>query len=709
MTTFPLRRVSGSVSVAVFAAAIAAGCSPDQASVTPSGTGGDVSPPPSPLCGAGNPNGMSTGGGGAVGGGAIPTPGGFFSPFQPQYGSTVSAPVAPPAISGGTLRILDDGHTAVAADPDRDQVYIVDLVSKSVRTVVLNPGDEPGRVAIDGVRAHVALRRGGAVVSIDTATGDIIQRRAVCAAPRGITSDATTLYVACAGGELVSLPTERGDVAWTVNLGNDLRDVVVDNGRLRVSRFATAEVLTVEMNGTVSGTVTMPAFRAASARGGQRYTPSTAWKMTEMPDNSGVMVLHQRGVDEEVQPVVGGYGGPDACNGIVHPTVTMVASDGSVRSGPAMAGMVLAVDMAISPDAKRVAVISAGNATNTVPGDTQPDLTRVFVTDTDSVTDDHVGCMPDGTHGPCSAGITGTPLFSDDGSTGGTGAAGATGTAPPGTMTGTGGATSVPPKPGTTCGVPDPSIPQTVGEPIAVAFDGSGQVVVQSREPAMLSLPGTNNTISLSTVSRKDTGHLIFHSNAGGFLACASCHAEGNDDGRVWNFTCQGARRTQSLQAGGLRGSEPFHWDGQETDMTHLMVDVFQGRMSGPTLETQQIDGLMTWIDAQPRVPRAAPIDAAAVARGRALFNDGSRAACASCHSGPSFTNNMTVDVGTGRAFQVPSLVGIGSRGPFMHDGCAKTLMDRFTNAACGGASHGKIDGLSGNELADLVSYLQSI
>ena len=150
-------------------------------------------------------------------------------------------------------------------------------------------------------------------------------------------------------------------------------------------------------------------------------------------------------------------------------------------------------------------------------------------------------------------------------------------------------------------------MPQTVGEPIAVAFDGSGQVVVQSREPAMLALPGTNNTIPLSPVSRNDTGHLIFHANAGGFLACASCHAEGNDDGRVWNFTCQGARRTQSLQAGGLRGTEPFHWDGDETDLTRLMTDVFAGRMSGPLLATDQIDALMTWIDAQPRVPRAAP------------------------------------------------------------------------------------------------------
>jgi hypothetical protein len=711
MTIDLLRRLSGSGSTccaALFAVAIAAGCSENQGPVTASGTGGDVAPvPPSPLCGTGD---LSTGSGGGV---AMPTPGGpagFFSPFQPQYGSTVAAAVPPPAISGGTLRILADGHTAVAADPDRDQVYIVDLTSKTVRwTVGLNAGDEPGRVVADSAgRAHVALRRGGALVSIDTVTGEILQRRSICAAPRGAAYDAATdvVHVACAGGELVSLPAAGGAAIRTVTLARDLRDVVVDGPRLRVSRFLSAEVLTVESDGTVSTTVRLPAFRAISARGGQRYTPSTVWKMSEMPDGNGVMVLHQRGVDEEVQPVVGGYGGPDACNGIVHPAVTMVSSDGSVRSGPAMAGMVLAVDMAISPDARRVAFISAGNATNTIPGDTQPDLSRVFVSDTGSVTDDQVGCMPDGMHGPCGAGF-GTPLFAQDSSsTGGTGAAGASGTAPPpDTMTGTGG--SAPPKPPVTCGVPDPSVPQTVGEPIAVAFDGSGQVVVQSREPAMLALPGA--TISLSAVSRKDTGHMIFHANAGGFLACASCHAEGNDDGRVWNFTCQGARRTQSLQAGGLRGSEPFHWDGLETDMTRLMTDVFQGRMSGPVLAPEQIDGLMTWIDTQPRVAHTAPADTAAVARGRALFNDASRAACATCHAGAALSNNQTVDVGTGGAFQVPSLVGIGSRGPFMHNGCAKTLADRFSDTACGGANHGKVSGLSANEISDMITYLQSI
>ena len=60
------------------------------------------------------------------------------------------------------------------------------------------------------------------------------------------------------------------------------------------------------------------------------------------------------------------------------------------------------------------------------------------------------------------------------------------------------------------------------------------------------------------------------------------------------------------------------------------------------------------------------------------LFEDTARAGCITCHSGPRLTNAQTVDVGTGAPFQVPSLVGVGTRGPFMHDGCAKTLDDRF-------------------------------
>jgi hypothetical protein len=700
MKTLTDGRLFGSMLAAALALA-ATGCAGAQPSSSSTGTGGDVSLPPSPLCG-GSTNGTGTGVPGMT---TTPLPPGIpggFSPFPPQFGTTVvHAQVAPPAISGGTLRVLPDGHTAVASDPDRDAVYLVDLTAKAVTaTIALSPGDEPGRVVVDAAgRAHVALRHGGALASIDTVSGTLLQRRDVCAAPRGVAYDPASdlVHVACAGGELVSLPAAGGTAVRTVMLDRDLRDVVVDGPRLRVSRFLSAQMLTVEADGTVSGRVAPGAFRWAATRGGQLFTPSMAWRMTEMPDGSGVMMLHQRGVDtsEEVQPVVGGYGGPDTCSGIVHPAVTMVGSDGVVKSGPALAGLVLAVDMAIAPDAKRIAVISAGNSTNTVQGGplpaglSQQGVTQVFLSDVNSTTDTNVGCSPDGTHAPCPPGTvsSGPPL--QTGTSGGTGSGGATGS-------------------GTTCnGTPDPDVPQDPGQPIAVAFDGAGNVVVQSREPAKIVL-ADNSSILLSTTSRADTGHLIFHSNAGGFLACASCHAEGNDDGRTWNFTCEGPRRTQSLQSGGLRGTEPFHWDGLETDMNKLMTDVFVGRMSGPMLAADQIDGLMTWVDNQPRVPRAAPTDAAAVERGRVLFNDATRAGCATCHAGSRFTNNATVDVGTGGMFQVPSLVGVGSRGPFMHNGCAGTLGDRF-NPACGGDKHGNTAGLTTSEIADLISYMQSI
>ena len=82
--------------------------------------------------------------------------------------------------------------------------------------------------------------------------------------------------------------------------------------------------------------------------------------------------------------------------------------------------------------------------------------------------------------------------------------------------------------------------------------------------------------------------------------------------------------------------------------------------------------------------------------------------ACASCHSGPSLTNNETVDVGTGRKFQVPSLIGIRNRAPFMHDGCATTLFERF-DASCGGDQHGDLSGLSEGDLDDMVAYMDSL
>ncbi len=638
--------------------------------VTPAGSGGGSGAAVTPSAGSdggGAPGsamaatalevGVTCSGGSTIGNGIgigpSMIPGATF-PSSLDLGGTVSLSVAPPAISGGTLLVLSNGRTVVAADPDRDQVYLVDLPGLALTaTLALFPGDEPGRVVEDAAGlVHVALRHGGGVVTIDPARGAITGRTAVCAAPRGLAYDPATnlVHVACAGGELVSLPASGGPATRSLLLDPDLRDVIVEGDHLRVSRFRSAEILTVDASGTVTARLAMPAFRSAAVRGGQLFTPAVAWRTVAMPDGRIAMV-HQRGCDDPVQNAVsGGYGrNDDSCTSIVHSAVSVVSADGLVTTGPALGNLPLPVDMAVSPDGSQIAVVSAGNS-NTFT------LQSAYVSDTASISNGaQQGCE------------------SNAGSEG--------------------------------CGGPSckNNVPAVNGQATAIAFAPDGSLIIQTREPAILSTMG--GSIALSSDSRADTGHTVFHSNAGGGLACASCHAEGLDDGRVWNFACLGGRRTQSVQVG-LRGTEPFHWDGDEMDFPKLAHDVFTLRMSGPELSSDQADATLSWLDAQPRILRAPRVDPAAVARGRTLFTT---ALCATCHAGEHLTDNKTFDVGTGGMFQVPSLVGVANHPPFLHNGCAATLSDRFSPACGGGDKHGMTSTLAPSDVSDLVSYLETL
>ena len=46
------------------------------------------------------------------------------SGITPTFNTIVTASVPPPPISGGTLLVTSDGTHAVAADPDRDSLYV---------------------------------------------------------------------------------------------------------------------------------------------------------------------------------------------------------------------------------------------------------------------------------------------------------------------------------------------------------------------------------------------------------------------------------------------------------------------------------------------------------------------------------------------------------------------------------------------------------
>ena len=355
-----------------------------------------------------------------------------------------------------------------------------------------------------------------------------------------------------------------------------------------------------------------------------------------------VLLLHQSGVTDPINPKGGGYAGTKGCGGIVRPGVCkMKPGMAPPMVSPALMMVSLAIDIAVSPDHTKLAMAVPGNSQNQGPMVAEAPL-ETFLPEQQN---------------PC-AGVGGNS-----------------------TMT---------------------------GQVVAVAYSPGGVLFAQTREPATLWRADTGATIPLASDSRADTGQLIFHANAGGNLACASCHPEGGEDGRVWNFVCAGARRTQSIR-GGISQTAPFHWDGTETDLSRLMDDVFTGRMAGPSLTVDQKDALAAWIDTVPALPVATGLDATVVARGRALFEDPG-VGCATCHTGALFTNNQTVDVGTGSPLQVPSLLGVAWRAPFMHTGCATTLGDRFTSSSCGGGDlHGVTSTLTASQLTDLTTYLQSL
>jgi mono/diheme cytochrome c family protein len=619
--------------------------------------------------------------------------------------------VPPPPISGGTLIIARDGRTAIAADPDRDRVVFVDLANaKVLGQVTLDSGAEPGRLTEDADgRVHVALRGSGKLASIDIASRELLSERAVCGSPRGVAYDAGTdaLHVACLQGDLVTLSAGDGEEQRRLQLGTDLRDVVLTGDRVRVSRFKSAELLELDAEGEPLRTHALRDVDQLSfdpLDGSQRtrsFSPTLARRAIALGEDS-TLVLHERAMNDAIEledphaasddsagevlidpGLVGAessYGSAGGCTSIVQTAVSVVDAEGAVRHSFSLAGATLPVDVAVSPDKRMVAVADAGRRDPNAPS-------RVDSFGTGFAT-------PAG-FPPSPMGFTGDPRFAS----------------------GIGGGVSVfSLVDGTAMTDSDMMIDTCTfgevpvdGQPVAVAFAPDGGLVVLSREPAQLQILSSvaPRTIDLGGGTRLDTGHDIFHRDAGASIACASCHGEGGDDGHVWNFTTLGPRRTQSINVG-LEGTEPFHWSGDMADLPMLVSEVFVGRMGGVNQSVARVDALAGWMFEQraPRSLRAS--DDPAAERGKHLF-ESDEVACASCHSGSVLTNNKTVDVGTGEPLQVPSLVGIAYRAPFIHTGCAQTLRDRFDPECGGGDKHGKTSQLDDAQLDDLVAYLETL
>jgi hypothetical protein len=469
----------------------------------------------------------------------------------------------PPPLVGGSIVVLDDAVTAAVSDPDRGLVHLVDLVEQQARAVVILGTDAmPWRSAQDPDGAlHVVLRGTGEVATIDPIDGALTARRAICSHPRGlaVAPDGEGVLVACASGELMRLPFAIDGVAETFAIVEpDLRDVFVSDGTLYVTRFRSAEVLTLDEAGAIVARTRPPSWVESAAQGATMRA-SSAWRTVPVP-GGGWLMANQGGSDAEIdleEDTKIPYGGPDPCSALVQSTVTLSAPGGSTRPMGSLDTVALPVDITIDPTGRWAAVVSAAT------------------------------CFEGCGHG--------WALKVDL-------QAGAAGVNPP-------------------CQSPDPiysGIDQPDAQIVAIAYAPDGHVLLQQRDPSALLVvvdQETATTIPLEGGSIEDTGHRLFHEIGGAGLTCASCHPEGGDDGLVWNLGAP--RHTPSLSVG-LAGTAPFHWDGELPDFAALVTEVHEGRMAEMIQTPERAEAFEHWVTGLAAAPVRTMDDMAS--SGRDLF-----------------------------------------------------------------------------------------
>ncbi len=222
------------------------------------------------------------------------------------------------------------------------------------------------------------------------------------------------------------------------------------------------------------------------------------------------------------------------------------------------------------------------------------------------------------------------------------------------------------------------------------------------------------------------------------YMSCASCHNDGGDDGRVWDFTQfgEGLRNTISLNGHGGNEHGLLHWtanfdevhdfEGQIRNFsggTGLMTNSDFNATSDPlgapkTGLSSDLDALAAYVNSltsfsiSPDRKSNGALTTNAIA-GKTIFENES---CATCHGGQGFTDSPTAllhDIGTIKpssgdriggpltGLDAPTLRGLWATAPYLHDGSAATLAEAVT-------AHSGIS-LSSTELNQLVSYLRQI
>jgi YVTN family beta-propeller protein len=215
-----------------------------------------------------------------------------------------------------------------------------------------------------------------------------------------------------------------------------------------------------------------------------------------------------------------------------------------------------------------------------------------------------------------------------------------------------------------------------------------------------------------------------------GQFGCSNCHLDATIDGLQWDLEPDGFGKdivdNRSLE--NLAGTEPFKWNGGNPDMpTECGPRTEKFFFRSQSFTQQQLTDLVTFVYSLPYRPNRYRLTngelTPAQERGKTIFErtqtkKGSPIPeanqCTYCHSGPKYTNQKQIDVGTGKltdrspVIDVPQLPNVAYSAPYLHDGSAKSLEEIWTiyNPK---DTHGVTNDLTKDELNDLIEYLKTL
>lgn len=209
-----------------------------------------------------------------------------------------------------------------------------------------------------------------------------------------------------------------------------------------------------------------------------------------------------------------------------------------------------------------------------------------------------------------------------------------------------------------------------------------------------------------------ELGRRLFHSatdsrmaGVGAGVSCSTCHFEGRNDGLSWPLE-NGQRQTPTL-VGGVSETEPVTWSDDVASVATEARLTSQGRMGGEGLSTAESQSIEAWVESFRAVdnPSAGSADPV-VALGAEVFAR-PEVGCATCHSGPRYTNNQSFVILGGDPMNTPPLTGVFATAPYFHDGSAQTLRAVLEFSRAG--AMGDTSSLTDAEMNALEAFLSSL